>query len=486
MPARTGQAYVKGLQEQEREIWLGGERIKDVTTHPGLANGVRAVAALYDMQHDPALRDEMTYVSPTSGARVGLSFIVPRTKEELERRRVMMLHWARATCGMMGRSPDFMNVTFAAWAGAAGYFAQNRPEFGEHLTNYYEYIREHDLTLTHSLINLQRSRTVSGTFNLEGGTALQMVRETDAGIVVRGARILATLGPMADEIAVYSPRLGRMTEGHSPFAFSFAIPCGTRGLRFLCRESFDLGRSHFDHPLGSRFEEMDCVVFFDDVLVPWERVFLLGDVALVNGTAAATHSMAHSAHQGAAKNVAKCEFVLGVALLMTQTLGNAQLPHTEERLGELMQYTELMKACMRAAEADAQLDQWGVMCPAQLPIEMTRNLFMTAYPRMVEILQLLGSSSFMIAPSEADFRGPLGPDIEQYLATDTATARERVKLFRLAWDIAGSAFGSRQVLYERFFASDPLTRARIVNAIYPKQEAMQRVLDFLGRDDDAS
>src|SRR3989440_5646535 len=102
MPARTGQDYLKGLQEQEREIWLGGERVKDVTTHPGLRNGARAIAALYDMQHDPALRDQMTYVSPSSGERVGLSFIVPRTREELERRPVMMLHWARSTCGMMG------------------------------------------------------------------------------------------------------------------------------------------------------------------------------------------------------------------------------------------------------------------------------------------------------------------------------------------------------------------------------------------------
>jgi 4-hydroxyphenylacetate 3-monooxygenase len=231
---------------------------------------------------------------------------------------------------------------------------------------------------------------------------------------------------------------------------------------------------------------MDCVVFFDDVLVPWERVFLLGDVALINGTAITTRSSMHSAHQGAAKNVAKCEFLLGVALLMTQTLGNAHLPHSEERLGELMMYTELMRACLRAAEADAELDEWGVMCPAPLPVEITRNLFMTAYPRMVEILQLLGSSSFMIVPSDADFRGPLAPDIEQYLATDAATARDRVKLFRLAWDIAGSAFGSRQVLYERFFASDPLTRARILNLIYPKEEVMKRVLDFLGRSDDAS
>src|SRR5438093_870037 len=475
MPARTGEQYIKGLQQQEREIWLGGERVKDVTTHPGLANGARAIASLYDMQHDPSLRDQMTYVSPTTGDRVGLSFIIPRTRQELEQRRTMMLHWARATCGMVGRSPDFMNVTFAAWGAAAEYFGRGRPEFADNIRRYYEHIRENDLTLTHSLINLQRSRTLSGVFNLQEGTALQVKRETDAGVIVSGARVLATLGPLADEIAVYSPRLARHTEPHSPFALNFAIPCGTPGLRFLCRESFDLGRSHFDHPLGSRFEEMDCtsskkttqsisshfdhplgsrfeemdcVVFFDDVLVPWERVFLLGDVDLLNGTAMTTHSAAHTAHQNAAKNLAKCEFVLGVALLMTETLGNAQLPHSEERLGELMMYTELMRACMRSAEADAELDQWGVMCPVPLQIELTRNLFMTAYPRMIEILQLLGSSSFLITPSEADFQSPLAPNIEQYLATDTATARDRVKLFRLAWDIAGGRFGSRPVLYE--------------------------------------
>src|SRR5262245_7799960 len=166
MPARTGQEYIKGLQDQEREVWLRGERVKDVTTHPGLANGARAIAALYDMQCTPALREAMTYVSPTSGDRVGLSFIVPRTREELERRRDMMLHWARATCGMMGRSPDFMNVTFAAWAGAADYFGRNRPAFAENIRRYHEHIRENDLTLTHALINLQRSRTVSGAFNL--------------------------------------------------------------------------------------------------------------------------------------------------------------------------------------------------------------------------------------------------------------------------------------------------------------------------------
>jgi 4-hydroxyphenylacetate 3-monooxygenase len=484
MPARTGREYLQGLRDQEREVWLGGERVKDVTTHPGLRRGAEAIAALYDLQHDPALRDTMTFVSPTSGDRIGRSFVIPRTRQDLEVRREMMLRWARATCGMMGRSPDFMNVSFAAWAGAAEYFAQCRPEFGPHVRAYYEHISEKDLTLTHALINLQRSRTVSGVLNLDEGTALHVVRETDAGVVVRGARVLATLAPISDEIAVYSPRLAQMGEPHSPFALNFAIPCGTPGLKFLCRESFDLGRSRFDHPLGSRFEEMDCVAFFDDVLVPWERVFLLGDVTLINATGTTTGSSMHTAHQGAAKNLAKCEFVLGVALLITQTLGNAHLPHSEERLSELMMYTELMRACMRAAEADAALDQWGVMRPSAIPVEITRNLFTTAYPRMAEILQLLGSSSFMITPSEADFASPLAPAIEQYLATEGATARDRVKLFRLAWDIAGSAFGSRQVLYERFFASDPLTRARFLGAIYPKAELIERVREFLERSDE--
>ena len=484
MPARTGRQYLGGLRSQEREVWLGGERVRDVTTHPGLASGAKAIASLYDMQCAPGLQETMTYKSPTTGDPVGLSFIIPRTQDDLVRRREMMLRWARATCGMMGRSPDFMNVTFAAWAASADYFGRGRPQFADNMRRYYEHIRENDLVLTHSLINLQRSRNVSGLYNLEEGTALHCVRETDAGIVVRGARVLATLGPFADEIAVYSPRVPLHSDGQNPFALNFAIPCGTEGLRFLCRDSFDQGRSHFDYPLSSRFDEMDCVVFFDDVLVPWERVFLLGDVELLNKTGAATNFSAHSAHQGAAKNLAKCEFVLGVALLMTEALGNAQVPHTEAYIGELMLTTSLMKACIRGAEADAKLDQWGVMCPDLVMIESTRNLFMTAYPRMIEILHLLGSSSLMITPSEADLDSPLAPAIDQYLATDNSTARDRVRLFRLASDLAISSFGNRQVLYERFYASDPLSRARAMAAIYPKSEAMQRVLEFLKHEDD--
>ena len=458
-----------------------GERVKDVTAHPGLRNGALTMARLYDMQHDPKLRDEMTYISPTTGDRVGTSFIAPRTIQDLEQRRTMMTHWARAGCGMLGRTPDFLNVSMMSMASAGDYFAQNRPEFKENIQRYYEYVRENDLVLTHTLLNLQRNRSPSAT-PLEDrvDVALSVVRETDSGIVVRGARVLATLGPLSDEIAVYPARSHRLP-GSAPeqSSFAFAIPCETPGLKFLCRESLDLGRSHFDHPLGSRLEEMDAVVFFDDVLVPWERVFLLGDVEMCNNMSNRTHQYLHSGHQVVTKNVAKCEFVLGLANLMVNTLGSGGVTQAQQMMAEIIENLEVSKACLRAAEVDAEIDEWGVMCPSLPPIMVARNLFMRMYPRMAEILQLLGSSNLMALPTEADLQGPLASEINRYMDTDTASAEERVRLFRLAWDTCCSAFASRQVLYERFFQGDVLRNQVILYNTYDKEPMSDWVREFL-------
>ena len=481
MAARTGQEYITGLREQAAEVYIGGERVKDVTSHPALRNGVRTLAGLYDMQHDPTLLKEMTYPSPTTGERVGLSFITPRTKEDLERRHTMMARWARAGCGMLGRSPDFMNVNMMAMAAAGDFFAQNRPEFKENVQRYYEYVRENDLVLTHTLVNLQRTRTPMPTpIQDRTDVALAVVKQTDAGIVVRGPRVLATLGPLADEIAVYPARNHQLpADAQERYSFAFAIPCNTPGLKFLCRESFDLGRSHFDHPLGSRFEEMDAIVFFGDVPVPWERVFLVGDVELCNQMPGATNRNLHSGHQVVTKQVVKCEFVLGLANLMVRTLGSGQIPQTQQLIAELIENLEVIKACLRAAEADAQLDQWGVMCPSRFPLMAARSIFIRMYPRMAEILQLLGSSSLMAIPTEADLNGPLADEISSYLETDTASAEERVRLFRLAWDTCCSAFGTRQVLYERYFGGNSLQNATILYNLYDKEPMSSWVQEFL-------
>ena len=484
MPAKTGAQYISRLSEMSTEVWIRGERIEDVTTHPALRNGVRSVADLYDMQLDPGLQEEMTYASPTDGEPVGLSFLIPRTVEDLERRRAMMTRWAWSSCGMMARTPDFLNVAITAWAGGAEYFGQNRPEFKKNVLDYYEFIRENDITLTHTLVNLQKSRIPGMADNLDEQVALTVMRETDAGIIVKGSRMLATLGPSTDEIAVYPTRSHLLGDNAWRQAFSFSIPCDTPGVKFMCRESLDQGRSHFDHPLGSRFEEMDAVVFFDDVLVPWERVFLLGDVDMCNNHGNATQMNTHTGHQVTTRCVVKAEFILGLAGQMVETLGSEQLDHVQERMGELVCYLEILKACVRASEADAKLNEWGVMCPSAAPLVAGRNLFpRMMYPRMAEIIQILGSSSLMALPSEADFDTALTPEVERYLATDNSSARDRARLFHLAWDVTCSSFGGRQVLYERFFGGDPVRNSISLSHNYDRGPAMARVREFLERPD---
>lgn len=226
---------------------------------------------------------------------------------------------------------------------------------------------------------------------------------------------------------------------------------------------------------------MDAIVFFEDVLVPWERVFLYGDVDLCNNLSAATNQYTHSGHQVVTKNVAKCEFVVGLARLIVHTLGSGAIQQVQALVAELIEDLEVMKALLHAAEASAFVDQWGVMCPAQTPIIVARNLFIRMYPRMAEIIQLLGSSSLMALPSEADFEGPLAQHIEQYLDTDTASARDRVQLFHLAWDLACSAFGARQVLYERYFQGDWMRNASILYHSYDAEPLVQQVREFLAR-----
>jgi 4-hydroxyphenylacetate 3-monooxygenase len=482
MPARTGAEYLQGLQERRTEIWLGNERISDVTAHPALRRGARSVAHLYDMQHDPALRDEMTYPSPTSGKPVGLSFITPRSLDELQRRSRMMLHWARYSGGMLGRSPDYLNVSIMAEAAAADFYAQNDPRFAENIRHYYTYIRDNDLCLTHTLVNPQANRALTATGHPSAEVAARIVKETDKGIVIRGARILATLGPLSDEIVVFPSTVLKAAADTAPYAFAFAIPSDTPGLKYICRESFDYGRSSFDHPLGSRFEEMDAIVIFDDVLVPWERVFLKADPFLCNRMFAETNAVAHMMHQVVVKNVAKAEFLLGVACLIVDALGATEFPHVHEKIAECVVNLELMKACLRAGEADAAIDRWGVMCPHRPPLDVARNIFPKMYPRMVEILQLLSSSGLMMIPPQSALDSPIGDDIERYLVVTNLGAQDRVKLFRLAWDIACSAFGGRQVLYERFFFGDPVRMASALYNVYDKEPLMERVRQFLGRE----
>lgn len=478
MPARTGQQYVEGLRAQPRDLYIQGEHVTDVTQHAAFRGIIPSVAALYDMQHaDP---DAMTFISPASGERVGLSHMIPRTRDDLVRIRIMMKRWADYSGGMMGRTPDYLNRAVAGFAAGAEFLGEHDPRFADNIRRYHEYVREHDLCLTHTLINPQANRSVGPADQADPYLAARIMEETSEGVVIRGARMLATL-PIADEIMIFPSTLLKSKDEDAPYAFAFALPCGTPGLSFICRETFDLGRDPFDHPLGSRFEEMDSVVIFNDVLVPWDRVFLLRDVEKGNRAYSATGAVVHMSHQVVTKNVAKTEFLLGIASLIVDTLAIEQFQHIHEKIVEIIIALEAMRAFLRAAEADAQVDRWGQMLPAWPPLDAARNLYPRTYPRLIEILQLLGASGFMALPTRADVESVLRPTVERFYQAARAGAVDRIKLFRLAWDVALSSFGSRQVLYERFFFGDPVRMAGAMFNAYDKTPYMDRVREFLRR-----
>jgi 4-hydroxyphenylacetate 3-monooxygenase len=480
MGIRTGADYLEGLRD-DREVWISGERVKDVTTHPGLHRGAKTLASFLDKQFDPDLQDQITYEE--NGERFAMSFLIPRSKEDIQRRGAAFYAWATWSNGMFGRTPDYKNASVMAFAGAADFLAQGRPEFAHNMRRYYDEVRRGDKVLTHTLVNPQISYRLAQEGKFSPKVALQVVKETDAGIVVNGARLLATLGPHADEIEVFPSTLLKANEENLPFAFAFAMPINTPGIRLICRDTYDEGKSHFDAPLSSRFEEMDAVVIFDHVLVPWERVFMYRDPLLCNRAFAETNAVVHMMHQVACGKLAKAEFIVGLLCAMAQATGKDNDMAVKGQIAEAMWIAESVRAFLYSAEHKAHEDQWGMYIPERRPLDTSRNLFPNMYPRLLEIVQLMGSSSLMATPCEVDFHNAIADDVEQYFQVAHLASQDRVALFRLAQDVAVSGFGSRQSLYERFFFGPPNLLAAVYFDLYNKDEMIERVDELLQRDE---
>jgi 4-hydroxyphenylacetate 3-monooxygenase oxygenase component len=456
--------------------------VDDVTMHPNLKNSVKTIASLYDLQHQEELKSMMTYTSPLSGEPVGLSFLPPQSYEDLVARRKMMQVWANATFGLMGRSPDFLNVTVTAFYEARDFFASFDPKYADNITNYYEYVRENDLFLTHALIDPQVDRSKPASQQDDPYTCLGIVRETSEGVIVRGAKMLATLAPITDELIVYN--IWKLSEGEEKYALAFAIPVSTPGLTFLCREPLDLGRSQYDHPLGSRFEEMDAVCIFDDVLIPWDRVFMAGNLEMNNRFYTESNLRNHSGQQTAVRAVAKAEFAAAVAMSMAETIGIQQFLHVQEKLGEMIGYIELINGALLASEIQYEKTSFHTVMPAFNPLQAIRTQFPKMYVRMIEIIQLLGAGGLMASPTQSDIESEqIGGLIAKYYKGAHVAAKDRIQLFKLAWDLTGDGFGQRTLLYERYYAGDPIkVTAGHYLGYSRKSELIQRVKTFMTQD----
>lgn len=483
MPASTGKEFLTRLNSRHATVQIDGETVTGrLGDHPAFAGIAKTFAELFDMQHDPKLRDTLTYESPTTGDRVGTSFMVPKTHDDLVKRREAASTWAHYSFGMLGRTGDYLNSALMALSTAGDWFRSaddNGDEYADNVRKYYEYVRENDLLTTHTLIPPQVNRSVSGPQQGGGQVSARIVDENDDGVTIRGARMLATLAPIADELLVFPSTVLRSSPEDAAYSYAFAIPTDANGLRFLCRRGMDGGGGHFNEPLASRFEEMDAVVVFDDVKVPRERIFMLGNPELCNNFYVDTDATTHMTHQVVARTTAKSEFFGGLVTEMAEAIGIDGFGHIQEDIAEILVAAELGRSTLRAAEADAEPNRFGVMTPKWAALNAARNWYPKISQRFPAIVRKFGAAGLMGLPGEADVYGTAAADIEMYLQGKNITGPERVRLFRLAFDAALSAFGSRQALYEYYFFGDPLRMAgAYVNSV-DTSDVQERIRAFL-------
>ena len=483
MPARPGQEYVESLKKCAPNVYLGGRRVVDVTAEPIFQEPIRAIAEQYDMQLDPAYREVMTYPSPTTGHPVSTSFLIPHTREELVKKRKQFKLRADHNFGFMGRAPDFMNQFVTGWHLMAGRFARAGARFGENATRYYEHVRERDLFLTHMLINPQIDRSKTSAQQEDPFLHLGRVGETGDGIVVRGAKMLGTMAPITEEVAVIP--FGGVPPGDDAYALAFAIPTSTPGLTFICRETVSPPpRSRFDHPLSSRFEEMDCIAVFEDVLVPWDRVMVDGSPGsgeIINTLGADFGALLNV--QTSARMLSQLEFFCGLAMKLADAIGITGFLHVQEKLGEMLSQMEIARAVFYGAEAMAQRLDNGVWVPGGHGLRAFHLQTGKIYSRFVEIVQTLAAGGFFYAPSEADLANPeVRPMIDKFVRGRAGiSAEERIALFKLAWDVTGETFGQRMAQYVRFYSGDPIRLTAGFYMQYDKAPLLEIVERALGR-----
>ncbi|KGP72395.1 4-hydroxyphenylacetate 3-monooxygenase, oxygenase component [Pontibacillus yanchengensis] len=467
MPAITGEEYIRRIDALESEVWIDGERIQgNISQHSAFQGVIQSQAELYDIQHSQA-EEMMTFSSDTTGHQIGTSYLIPKTKQDLQARRKMIQRWARHTGGLMGRSPDYMNTVLASYAASANILEGEENCFPERLRSFYEYAREHDLSFTHTFLKPQSNRSTLSVLD-EDVTNAKIVKSTDEGIIIKGAKLLATQGGITDEIIVLSAP-GGIEEAE---AYAFSIPSNTPGLKFVARESFVTGKSRFNAPLSSRFEEMDTIVLFDDVLVPWERVFIYKNIKAMDDLYKKGKFTPFTLHQIVSRQVIKIELLLGIAQIIVETINISEYQHVQSKVTEIIKGLETMQALLIYSEEQGLIEEsTGVYIPARQPLYIAINQFQELYPRFTEILQQLGASGMMTIPTESDFESSIGADLKNYLQATDKNGKERVRLFRLAWDISMSAFGARQTLYERFFFGDPVRLSQTIYHTYDKQPA---------------
>lgn len=457
---RTGAEYLSSLNDG-RNVIVDGRVVDNVLEHPAFARVARTISELYDIAADPA--NGMQVHSDDIGGPVNRVFAAPRDAEQLVQRRHAIETWARHTRGWVGRSPDHVATFFAAFGEHPEVFGDESHDFAGNISRYCRRILAENLYVSYAIIppQISRATTASGW----EGDFLQVgvVEEVEQGLIVRGSQMLATGAAIADEVFVTC--IKPLGPDDVDFAISFALPIATKGLKLYCRRPYaPAATSEYDYPLTSRYDEPDALLVFDDVLVPWDRVFIDRNIDTVRRQFFDTGAHALGNWQAQIRFATKLKFIASVARKVTQVNGTDRIPGVQEKLGELAAVVASVESALLAAEYTATPDSSGLMVPGKRALYGAMGLQSETYPRVISILRdLVGGGVLQLPSSAADMTSDMTrPDMERYVQSPGVPTEERVKLFKLAWDIIGSEFAGRHQQYEMFYAGAPF----VVRGVY--------------------
>lgn len=449
---KNGQQHIESLRDG-RKIFLNGTIVKDVTTHPAFRNTVASAGKLYDYQTDH--RDLMTFISPDNGETANKIWQLPTNYEELVNRRKALEAWTEMHAGFMGRDPGHVASCISGMYMGLDLFEEYDPQRAAAVRDYYRYARDNDLYLTYAIINPQVDRSKAAHEQEDQFVTAGVVDEDAEGITVRGTKMLATSGTLANEIFITS--IQPLQQGDELYALSFAVPMNAKGLKLLSRKSYEEGaRNVFDNPLASRFDENDSVVYFDDVKVPWERVFINQDVAMCQKQFHAIPTHVYQNYQAQIRLMVKMRFLTGLAHRIAEINGVVGFPPVREILGNLAAESVVAESLVSAMETKGT--QYGdYFVPDKHSLYAAQVLTQQYYPKIATTLRELAGGSMIAQPSALeDFANPETREIiERTQQSPTVDPGDKVKFFRLAWDAVGSEFGSRHTHYEMFYSGAP-------------------------------
>jgi len=474
---KNGRQYLESLHD-ERYVYVDGERIEDLSKHPAFRGIIQTLALLYDYAADPA--NELSYLAPETGAPANKAFLIPRSVDDLKDRRLALTHLAGRTAGLVGRSPDHVAGFLAGFASAPDVFARGGAQFAENVGRFYRKALAEDIFVSYTIVPPQVDRSKTAQGQDEAFLQVGVCTERDDGIVVRGAQMLGTGAAVSNYLFVSC--IVPLKPGDEDYALSFVLPIGTPGLKLYCRPPYAVGKSSvFDYPLSTRFDESDALAVFDDVFVSWENVFVYRDVELTRAQFHETAAHVLGNTQAQIRLSVKMKFIAGLARKIAATNRTEQIPSVQEKLADLGSLAAIVEGMVLASEASSSLDRNGVARPNPRFLYAVMGLQAELYPRAIGLLRELAGGGVLQVPSS--YKELLNPetaaDIKRYVRSTGVPSEERIKLFRLAWDMIGSEFAGRHQQYEMFYAGAPYVAKGYAYRNYRYDEVVAMVDEFL-------